>query len=443
MKKILILILLTTFFCKKTELTEDEILGRIFVNSALLRSITPPKNCSFKQIGGSSDDGVWSGIATDSELIFTGFITKNSLTNNSSSTGISAFVYKTNSSLTPTFTQKIGDSNTDISYQIGMDKSKNIYLAGQTSGSFYSNTHSGGTDILLYSLDANGNRRFASQFGTSSNESANDLKIDIDDNLFVVGGTNGNLDTQSNSGLRDGFITRLNTNGNRLWTRLLGTSLNDSLISLAIYNNSIYVLGATEGGISGHTNIGGIDIFVSRFDYNGNLIWTRQFGSTGEDTGLKILINSNKIYILGGITGRFQNTNSIGSMDTFFAELDINGNLLKFNRIGGDKRDYGIDFVFDSNQFIYILSNTESTSFDSIKTISSSDIALTKLDSNGTKLWSNVFGSAGFDQGFSLLLGKNNILTLMGQTNGSFAGQSNRGRFDGFLFNTDLNGNCF
>ena len=84
--------------------------------------------------------------------------------------------------------------------------------------------------------------------GTSSDDYAKSLTTGSDGAIYVAGSTYGNLDGQVNSGDRDAFVTKYNTDGTKAWTKLLGTGSYDWVSSLTTGSDgAIYVAGSTGG----------------------------------------------------------------------------------------------------------------------------------------------------------------------------------------------------
>jgi hypothetical protein len=81
-------------------------------------------------------------------------------------------------------------------------------------------------------------------FGTSAQDYAGALTTGKNGSIYVTGGTGGNLDSQTNSGGQDAFITKFNSEGSKQWTRLFGTSAQDYAIALTTgKDGSIYASG--------------------------------------------------------------------------------------------------------------------------------------------------------------------------------------------------------
>ena len=65
---------------------------------------------------------------------------------------------------------------------------------------------------------------------------------------------------------------------NSRWTKLLGSSNDDESWGITANDGSIYITGATEGNLNGKANNGGFDVFISKFNSDGNKEWTRLLG---------------------------------------------------------------------------------------------------------------------------------------------------------------------
>jgi trimeric autotransporter adhesin len=121
--------------------------------------------------------------------------------------------------------------------------------------------------------------------------------------IYVSGSTssgslNGGSVTNSYSGGKDGFVTKLSVNGSIFsadWTAYLGTSSTDSVAGIATYNGSIYAAGTTGGTLAGETRSGLTDGFTAKIDAtSGAIEWQEQLsGSTGYNASAGIAVATN------------------------------------------------------------------------------------------------------------------------------------------------------
>ncbi len=113
------------------------------------------------------------------------------------------------------WTKQLGTSNNDYGRGIATDSSGNVYVAGETSSGLDGNSSSGGEDFFLVKYNSAGAKQWTKQLGTSSNERANGVSTDFSGNVYVAGYTEGGLDGNSNSGNKDLFIVKYNSDGNK------------------------------------------------------------------------------------------------------------------------------------------------------------------------------------------------------------------------------------
>jgi hypothetical protein len=86
----------------------------------------------------------------------------------------------------------------------------------------------------------------------------------------VTGYTDGELDGNTSSGSSDIFLIKYNSNGTKQWTRQLGTSEQDLGFGVTVdSSDNIYLTGYASGGLDGNTNSGEKDIFLMKFNSDG------------------------------------------------------------------------------------------------------------------------------------------------------------------------------
>lgn len=217
-------------------------------------------------------------------------------------------------------------------------------------------------DVFISKLDGNGNFVWAKLIKSYPGElRANDIKVDASGNPIVTGYYSGVIDFDPSVGVfnsyaqygdYDAFVFKLDVNGNFLWERDFGgNSNNDEANEIAIDNTgNIYITGFFYGTVnfdrgygtntltstSNNTNE---DIFISKFDSNGLLIWAKQMGGNMDDYGSRITLdNLGNIYAIGNFynSGDFDPGPGIYTLtgsnllndDAFVTKLDGAGNFV-------------------------------------------------------------------------------------------------------------------
>ena len=116
----------------------------------------------------------------------------------------------------------------------------------------------------------NTSKQWTKLLGTSSDEDGNGVTVDSSGNIYVTGRTGGALDSIANSGSSDIFLVKYDSTGEKPWTKLLGTSSDDYGFGVTVdSSDNIYVTGYTAGGLDNNSNSGSLDIFLVKFNSDG------------------------------------------------------------------------------------------------------------------------------------------------------------------------------
>lgn len=326
----------------------------------------------------------------------------------------------------------VGSSGYDRSNNLTLDLNGNIFLTGNTDGSI-SGPNQGLDDSYVSKFDSTGNHLWTKQFGTAGYDISRGLAPDGNGGVYVTGLTEGNLDGQTNSGSDDAFIRRMDSNGNLVWTRLLGTPSVDGAFESAVNAaGELFVTGFTDGKLGGAQQ-GNSDAFLSKLDSSGNLQWTRQYGTPASDNGWGLQLNSNgEIFIGGNTEGDLDAHPHDGTRDAYVTKFNPSGSMLWTSQVTSSGSDNVEDLALDANGAPYVTGLT-TADYDGHPVSGSSDAFITKFSDDGTKLWSRVFGSTGIDYGYGIASNAPGDIFLTGFASGNFEGNFNHGFGDAYL----------
>ncbi|MEX2172024.1 MAG: SBBP repeat-containing protein [Pirellulales bacterium] len=196
------------------------------------------------------------------------------------------------------------------------------------------------------------------QLGTAATDRSQDLTVDEVGNVYIAGDTQGSL-VGTNSGGNDTFLTKFTPHGDLEWTRQLGSTGNDQTFGVSADGmGSVYMSGLTQGAL-GAPNGGGHDAFVSKWDtVTGNLLWIRQLGTASQDGSLSVSADrSGSVFITGYTDGNLGGSN-VGSRDVFFSKYDSTGELSWTRQFGSALTDYGLYVAGDGAGNVYLTGNT-------------------------------------------------------------------------------------
>ena len=298
-------------------------------------------------------------------------------------------------------------------------KDGNLYITGVVRSN-------GVGAIFLSKLTANGHTVTTKEFGSFNGWGASvALDEDSQGNIYVAGYVDGDFDGQTGSGNEDIFLTKFNTAGDKVWTKLFGSITapehqlkSDIARAMTIVNDVIYIAGDTQGNLGGKTNSGNYDMFVTKFSTDGGILGTilqggadlnnPGHGSADHVSGMTVT-SDGAIYLYGTTTGQFPGSGENGND---YAQLI----LVKFKASG--------TYVW-ANQFIPKWSN--STSHDN------SAITIHKDGSDNLYLlamvydWFDTPNSPGFPDIAAFKLSETNSTKFSLVSNNKFASLDARG----------------
>ncbi|MBL4602563.1 MAG: hypothetical protein JKY84_07455 [Emcibacteraceae bacterium] len=177
---------------------------------------------------------------------------------------------------------------------IEVDSQGNSYVVGTTEGDFGGQINGAKTsDVFLSKYDSVGNLLWSRLLGASDEAQAFDIAIDGNDNVIIAGKTNEELISSDVFSGTDSFVTKYNKSGEELWTQQLDSAVTDQANALTVdANGDIYFTGQVNGRLdTTTTDNGGADTIVVKLgSTSGVVLETTQFGSTGNDFGKAIAI---------------------------------------------------------------------------------------------------------------------------------------------------------
>lgn len=303
-----------------------------------------------------------------------------------------------------------GTTESDYNNAMALNASGYIYLAGTTSGVLPGQTDLSGSDAYVIKLDPQGNWLWNIQFGTYNVDEGAVIATDSSGNIFVGGRTTGAFPGYTNTGSYDLFIRKLDPDGATYWTRQFGTSSLEYIKSMRVDpSGNVIAIGITEGGLHGYINAGEWDAFVTKYDTNGNLLWTRQFGTPSTESLESLEIDSaGNIYITGSSMESINGQQAHGLNDAFLIKYDPDGNVVFTKQFGTADSDYGNGLALDSTGNIYVSGNTNGTLSGELNA-GSYDYFLYKFDATGNELWHRQFGTSLFESANGVVTYNNSV----------------------------------
>lgn len=279
---------------------------------------------------------------------------------------------------------------------IAVDQSGNIVITGYYSGTIdfdpsintYSlSSQASSADIFITKLDGSGNFIWAKSFGSPAADAGWATTTNSLGEVFATGHFKETIDFDpsintfnlTDAGGGDIFVLKLDASGNFNWAKRIGGTSTDYGLSIFLdQSENVYTTGWFTGtsdfdpGLNTYslTSAGMNDIFVTKFDSNGNFIWAKNFGGPANDNGTSIYVdNLGLSYVVGWFAGLADfnpdinsfNLQSNGSTDAFILKLGINGDFLWAKNIGSIGNDACNSIVVDESGNVYTTGSFNST----------------------------------------------------------------------------------
>lgn len=422
---------------------------------------------------GGKDEDEGYAVSTDDDLYV--YVTgKTNSTSGIASTGAhqdtlggstDAFLAKFSSDLSKReWATYLGGKDEEIGYDVAIDPSDFIYVAGVTksatniSTTGAHQTSPGATnsrDAFLAKFDDTGKLKWATYYGGSDEDIA--LSVACNKDLVVMAGstksTNGtSIATSSahqsshggSSGYNDGFVVQFDTSGSRNWGTYYGGDEEDVATCVVLdQNGNTYMGGYTESdngkiATSGahQTGLGNrYDAFVVEFNKSGARQWATYYGGSKDDMahGIDVKANGSEVYLTGetsstkdiASTGAHQTTKGSGSdPDAFVVRFNGSGARQWGTYYGGSGEDIAYDIVYDRNENIVITGRTRSPNNIAVTNAYQTkhggtgyyDCFLAKFKKDGVAYWTSYYGITLEDMAYGVTSDKDGFMVMTGFT---------------------------
>lgn len=221
-------------------------------------------------------------------------------------------------------------------------------------------------DALLLKVDKNGILLWKKHYGTSDGESAVGITLTSDGGYIFTGS-----DANGSSGDFNVYCVKTDADGNALWTKTYGGPN---------WEGGSTIITTQDGGymISGYTvsyGAGAEDGFLVKIDKDGNEQWHNAYGYVHNDRFSSVVQMPDGGYLASGSTVNYFTVNYTYT-DAYFVRTDADGNLVWSKTYGSDKND-NVGRILKADDGAYVtLGNTNSYG-------QSQDFYFLKINENG------------------------------------------------------------
>ena len=276
--------------------------------------------------------------------------------------------------------------------------------------------------IAKYTLDQE--LIWARRLGGEGNERVKEVATDDVGNVYIGGQFDSSTadfgtHTLSSNGQRDGFVAKLDANGNFVWAHQIGGAYTDDLAGVDVDSTGRVVISGSfadtvdldpGAGHSFASTAGNADSdgYVVSLDSDGDFEWAWTFGgpSYGDGQAFAYLDVNGNTYV----ASKFGNTidlgqgiqlTSAGEWDGFVAKLDSQGTAQWARQISSTESIWGISHQVDSSGNVYVShrfgDNIDlgpgAPSLAGSADGTQNDMFLMKLDSDNNFIWVQQYSS--------------------------------------------------
>lgn len=253
-------------------------------------------------------------------------------------------------------------------------------------------------------------------------------------------------DLSANYGLYDFAIFNSDSSGNLLWSKNYGGSGDDQATSIVqTTDGGFAICGFSQSSDNDiPANYGSYDIVVLKTDASGNLQWAKNYGGSNEDRAYSFYQTSDHGFVVAGFSSSSDHdlSSNHGDFDYWIFKIDSTGNIVWTKEIGGTGRDWVNGLAPTASGGSVVCGFSFSNDYDFTNSFGGSDYWVVNLDDQGNIIWMNNYGGAGNDWAFDITPTYDGGYALCGLTEGTGGQVTNSfGGHDYWIIKIDAGGN--
>ncbi len=282
----------------------------------------------------------------------------------------------------------------------------------------------GGSDYWLVQIAPDGTKLWDKTYGGSGHDQPlNAILSDNGNSYIIVGFSDSPISgdkTVANKGKSDIWLLKIDKNGNKIWDKSFGGDENDDYpfaLNTTLDGNFILACESVSSrsgdksedlrGVIGNNK----DIWIIKFDPNGQKIWDKTYGSSKidairdlqelSDGSFLVACSSNGESDFDKTAPNYGN----GKFDYWLIKIDKNGRKLWDKTYGGDNDEFVVAIEENKTGYIMLagqsLSNPSGTKQDNLK--GDFDFWLVYINEKGDIIWDQNFGGGRNDAAFQMV----------------------------------------
>ncbi|QMU29146.1 T9SS type A sorting domain-containing protein [Adhaeribacter radiodurans] len=384
----------------------------------------------FTTIIKTSDGGYLSGGYTNSGV--SGDKTQNSQGKND------FWIVKTDALGKKLWDKRYGGSSDDYLNRIIQTSDGGYLLAGSSLSGITgdkSQASRGDRDYWIVKISNTGEKQWDKRYGGSGYDELKKV-IQLSTGEYILAGYSNSPasgdKSQGSQGGHDYWLVKVSSTGTKIWDKRYGGNLNEALGGIVLTSDNGFLLGGSslsgKNGDKSEESRGGSDFWLLRTDKNGDLLWDKTYGGSGQDEAYSVgRAGENEFFISGqsdSPAGADKTRDSQGGKDFWFIKIAGTGAKIWDKRFGGTK-DEELRASIQTSDGGYILAGKSYSNKSGNKrqdSQGSSDYWMVKTDADGMYQWSKTFGGNASEELRAVIQTNDGGLLLAGKSDSGISG---------------------
>lgn len=267
-------------------------------------------------------------------------------------------------------------------------------------------------DMWALKIDQEGEELWNETYGEEESIDEANAVLETEDGYIIVGTSIPTTEDAAS----DMVVVRINKEGEKVWDKKYGESGNEQGIDIIANGDGFTIIGNTEGiGYEEGFAKGRWDMMSIHISGDGTLAWQNAYGGPNNEMSNTIIATADGGYLIGGYTYSF----AVASLDAWVVKIDKLGKQVWAQNFGGLSTDEAFGMVETSDGNFVMCGYTDvfepNEDYENISK-EKLNLFLVKFNPEGEKVWERSIGGENNQQGFDLVEAADGSLIVVGST---------------------------
>lgn len=289
------------------------------------------------------------------------------------------------------------------------------YIVGGSidDGTFEGLDLKGASDALIVKYNLDGTVAWQVSFGGSENDRFDDV-IAVEDGYIGIGMiSSDDIVGMNTEGMFDATIVKFDLDGSIAWAHNYGGTETEEFFALSEVEDGYIVVGYTQSeDIVGITNIGYMDALIVKYNLDGTVAWQKNYGGTRADMFHSIIVEEDGFVVAGSISPGVEGLEVQGQYDAVIIKYDFDGDIIWQKGYGSTTDESFQSLTKVSNGYIAAGNVSISNTNPTLLLGGDKDAIAVMYDLDGELVWERTFGSSDEDEFEAICADGDNFVTV-------------------------------